>query len=636
MVSQIHSVAPDSALRARRRLLKMGLAAISTPTWLAGCGGGGDSGAGGSSAPGTLPDSGVPSGMADADRASTFALVSAKERQLRKSLGDSDYVQALAGYMATLPAYVETGFDLDTTTVWGRMVDGRAHLIIDGRPVNREMASAPNAHALAATAVEIPAAQKARLLHAFGEGFEGQATVDAIGGMLTSAGWSKRAGFEGDASLETLRNLSGDGFFYINTHGGPWGKVERSVVLPIIDKKLPNDSPMFYALTSSTRWAPSNDTDPAIADDLANWRLVYIDADMGLKDANNETIKEKCYGITAGFVQRYWKFAPHGMALVNACSSARTDKLYASAFIVEMQLAGIDTYLGWTETVSSIGADRAARYVVDRLVGANSYMPEAPSQRAFPIDQVLSDMHAKGTDFDPGHSAFLVAKLRSNESATHILAPTIRTAQVIETLNELHLYGGFGSEAGTVFIDGTTPAIKDWQPTRVVVDLPSTGPGSIGNVMVKVRTLTSNVRTITQWVMPISFDSTNQQTTRRSASPARGHCGFAQTSVRIGRSPGSRRSTPWSTRRARGTPISRSLQRAASRTSSIRACIPGADRSPTAEHPWLPTRYPRRQSSLTWKSTPAGARLAWCSSSGCSRGSRCMTADADRRSSCRF
>lgn len=504
--------AHHSPSASRRRLLGwMGLAVVSTPAWLAGCGGGGSDVAGGSPPDGSTPDPTPSTGMSDADRSAAFALVSAKESELRRTLDTTAYLQALAAYMATLPAYTETGYDLDSTTVWGRMADGRAHLIIDGRPVNREAASASASRALAAAQVEIPLSQKARLLHAFGEGFEGQATVDAIGGMLTSAGWSKRAGLEGDASLEALRNVAGDGFFYINTHGGPWGRVERSVVLPIIDKKLPNDSPMFYALTSSTRWGTANDADPAIADDLANWRLVYIDADMGLRDANNQTIKEKCYGITAGFVQRYWTFAPHATALINACSSARTDKLYASAFIVEMQLAGIDTYLGWTETVSATGADRAARYAVDRLVGANVFMPEAPSQRAFPSDLVLADMRAKGTDFDPGHQATLVAKLRSNEPATHVLAPTIQTVQVIETLNELHLYGGFGSERGTVFIDGTTPAIKDWQPTKIVVDLPPTGAGSIGNVLVKVRTLSSNVRTITQWVLPIAFDSTNQQ-----------------------------------------------------------------------------------------------------------------------------
>ena len=90
---------------------------------------------------------------------------------------------------------------------------------------------------------EVPKEDRARLLHSFGTNFEGQAPVEEMRGYLQGKDWTVRPGLEGRASLFTLKTTSGDGFFYINTHGARIAvageREEQAACLEIVGERTP-------------------------------------------------------------------------------------------------------------------------------------------------------------------------------------------------------------------------------------------------------------------------------------------------------------------------------------------------------------------------------------------------------------
>src|SRR5690606_18339601 len=98
---------------------------------------------------------------------------------------------------------------------------------------------------------ELPSSRHVRLLHSFGPDFDQlQQPIEDMAGWFEEHGYEVREGQEGDARVATLRNISGDGFFYFNTHGG--GGNDRS------GRKL-------YAMGSSTVVTAANERLPEIA-----------------------------------------------------------------------------------------------------------------------------------------------------------------------------------------------------------------------------------------------------------------------------------------------------------------------------------------------------------------------------------
>lgn len=481
---------------------------------LAGCGGGGD----GDSAqdPGPVEPNGgggggggnPPADPADAARLETIAGVEQHCRDLEsQALAPLAYVQSVAAYMAQQPMYEITGAAEDALTAWGIFKDGRVHIVTRSRiPVPQtpgllRQAPAPaHAQGLAAARVEMPASRHARLLHSFGVNFEGQSTVTQLSMMLSKNGYLVRSGAEGNARLTTLRGVQGDGFFYINSHGGATPRVLRN------EKEMPS----LYSVQSSTPVSAATEAMPDIRDDLAKLRLTYHSGATGntVKDALGRDVPETQtrYGITAHFVDKYWQFAEHSVVVINACNSANTSTAaYAAGFIFACHRKGASVYLGWTETVSGEAAYAAPPYFTDRLLGANVIDPESPPQRPFPWDAVMEDMAAKGRTRDPVTGSFFVAKPRPGSGATSILAPTIHHVEVDERANALRLVGRFGTRAGKVFVDSTERALRSWTDELVVCDLPATGAGSRGGVYVKLDEHRSNVRQITEWRMPIDY-----------------------------------------------------------------------------------------------------------------------------------
>lgn len=437
--------------------------------------------------------------VSDAER--TAAIAAAESRVEALASGGTSGAAlnaALAAFLATRPEFSAAGVDTLTSTVWGAFRDGRVLMVVNNRlpqplsdslrPVSPQPSGATGVQALDAT--ELPAEDRVRLLHSFGPGFDQvQAPVTDIGRWLDEHGYEVAAGNEGDARVETLRNVRGDGFFYLNTHGG---------------KAKTRAGDQIFAVQTSSIVAPEKDRFPDFKDDLENGRLVYMTAPNGGELAAGIPDWDTRYAITYKFVERYMSFGKNSIVFLNVCHSAGPHADIA-AFVGAMHAKGAGVYLGWTSTVSTDAAFSGVRYFVDRLLGANEYRPENPKQRAFAWPQVMEDMARKGLATDAATGAQLVARPAATPGAgIGLLNPSI--AWVSAAGEQLFITGLFGERpatGGVVTIDDGSGAIalavQEWTPTRITTGIPKTGAGSVGDVVVKVREHESNPRRLNRW-----------------------------------------------------------------------------------------------------------------------------------------
>lgn len=494
--------------RAFLRALSGGAATVGLPALLAACGGGGgdgpvpdpDGGSGGGGSGG----GGGGSGGGTVDPTERVAAIRGVEdhcRELaRQKLAPAAFVEALASHLRTRSIYAAVGSDAASRCVWGEFADGRVHLIaLNAPPVRRPAGAVPAqtvAAAAAATPVEVPGSKAARVMQAFGPEFDTAEVVTDLSAWLTEKGYTMSALTPHTAHVSALRAVQGDGYFYINAHGGAFA--------PVL---TPSSDQVMYSVQSSTLVNATQEALPEMRADLDARRLTYFTA------YNGETIFgglvddwDTRYGVTAKFVDAYWKFAADSVVVMNACSSARIeDARWSLGFVNACHRAGAAVYFGWDGTVTPTGAFRAARYLSDRLLGANRFQPESPKQRPFPWDAVMGDMHKKQLDIDPGSGSKFVALTKLPRTKVQELAPSIHHVTVDEYTDRLKLHGLFGTTAGKVTVDGLELKVIEWTAERLTCELPRTGRGSAGPVRVEVRGLKSNTRQLSEWTLKLDY-----------------------------------------------------------------------------------------------------------------------------------
>jgi hypothetical protein len=426
--------------------------------------------------------------------------VEAKMQELRAGgLRYLDLVKAVASYMATLPEYSVTGVDEPSITAYGIFASGRAHLGSD----NRDEGPRPNTAALrqALATTSIPDSGWARLMHSFTGVSWPQDHIYDLAAILENppGGYAIRPGKVGDARLSAMRRVQGDGFFYINTHGGRYLKTnDRS-------------TPPFFSIQSSTLATDQNAAIPEIAADLAAGRLTYQTEDNFINGFDTR------FGITGDFVKTYWQFAPNSVVFINACFSGDlTQPGSAQEFIDACWAKNAGVYFGWTERATPFCYD-TVRYFTDRLVGANQFRKESPDQRAMPWELSYQDTQRAGLTHDPAFGADLKAFPKAGGDSI-IADPSIQEVLANEWDEELVLRGWFGKKqfyngtSARVFVGGKQLTIKSWKSdgTEIVCALPATGPGSNGDTYVEVpselgRWRKSNVHQLTEWAIEFQY-----------------------------------------------------------------------------------------------------------------------------------
>ncbi len=317
--------------------------------------------------------------------------------------------------------------------------------------------------------------------------------------MLNSNGYT---GTQSDATVAALRSISGDGVFYLRTHGG-MGSIHADA-----------STADTYALWTASEAMDSTaeKADAALTDDLKQGRVVYM---LFRNDRLNQAFpsifeKNRHYGITEDFVQQYMSFSENSFVYLDACRGAAQPTLIAA-----FHGKGASVVAGWTENAVILQLGPTAKYVFDRLLGANVFVPENPKQRPFEFGELSIDPKF-GTGKTYGYTSATASDgtpinanlvFDSQGGGFQMLAPTILNVAADEQDDQLVVSGDFGDNPGSdgkvTINDGSGEvalAVVEWQADHITTDLKRTGSGSAGNVVVTVRGHHSNTRQLLAWI----------------------------------------------------------------------------------------------------------------------------------------
>jgi hypothetical protein len=383
-----------------------------------------------------------------------------------------------------------SGLTMDSLGLWGEFIDGYTFIVADNREgVTNGTVRKPESHGLQKIQV-LPARNRFTVLNALGPNTFDTASRDI-------ARWLRQSGYEEtgvDFTPSGLRNRRFDGLLYVNSHGtGITG--------------IGGGGSLLYSLWTTARvpelWESSSDTTPAtpeqkqLYDDLFSQRVVEFRAKYD--DVDGKAVIQNHYAITNNFVKAYMSF-DSTIVFIDACSSHASD--FSGACISR----GASVYLGWSNTVSGRSSNRVARSFFAYTLGAlyDSALTRKPSPRPFAIRQVLNLLFSEGLIPTPDHNR---ADLKAIFSETidlnsQFLAPSIEQITMEGYFGDqsiMVLHGAFGSEQGSVTVDGVNTPIVSWDPTMVRCRLPDSGAGSAGNVVVTAHGIRSNAVPLTEW-----------------------------------------------------------------------------------------------------------------------------------------
>ena len=353
----------------------------------------------------------------------------------------------------------------------------------------------PPARRIAGT---VPASARFRLFDGVGSYVPGDPRAD-LEAMLTKHGYT---GTREDATLAALRSVSGDGIFYMRAHAG-LGSIHG------------DSTRLKYALwTATAADSAAEANDATLLTDLMVGRVVYMLFRVtAWTNANPLAAPNRHYGITEDFISHYMTFANNSFVYVDACETAAQPGLRAA-------FRNASLFAGWTERVLFAAQGPTARYVFDRMLGANTFGPEAPHQRPFDFESLpLDPKFGRGWILGYSRSVRANGSVIEAELTFHhlrgefgILAPSIHSLSVNEVTKEVVLQGYFGNDPGAdgkvTIDDGSGPfdlTLIQWLPDLIRAHLPSSGRGASGDVVVDVRGHQSNRRQLLEWKGTLVF-----------------------------------------------------------------------------------------------------------------------------------
>ncbi|MDJ1479113.1 IPT/TIG domain-containing protein [Cytophagaceae bacterium YF14B1] len=443
------------------------------------------------------------------------------------SLQNEDTAQArqqLIAWLKTRPEFIASGYDDESQNAWAIFTDGRFVMFVDNRPqapfedrsgrvtFESKQTTVP---ANSARETELPDTKKVLLFSGMGSAFID--TPPELERIFAIA----KTGYQIKKERASIDNLKGVGaetaVFYLSTHGG---RIKPKDKLSIDGEDFPDALIGFWTTDSCT---VANEA--KYKDDLDKKRLGYMVAKYNEPTRGNP-IKEAHYVITQDFVNTYMSFGKNALIYLDACNSYMLDEggdVWAGAFINKAQEKKA-TYIGWSKRVLDKDAYQSAKFLFDRLLGAdytsnnpNLGIPkETPSQRPFDIDAVMTNMIQKGFAISTVEGETAVLHHASTVGPdTHVsLKPSIAYMEIDELASKLTIYGIFGTDPGDakreVTVNETKVTVNEWKPDKITCTIPVSGNGAAGEVIVKAYDQKSNSVPLTEWYIPFTWSETGK------------------------------------------------------------------------------------------------------------------------------
>jgi hypothetical protein len=426
------------------------------------------------------------------------------------ALGDlrSDAAQQLlVAWLKTRPEFEEA--DTLGGNVWAYFPDGRVAMFVPDQLNDRQIDGGRisaraekggrkvTSHEAGRTGGQ-PGSNKVKLFHGHGEGFFDYRPL--LESMFSMSKTEYTVTLE-EATIENLKNTNDLGVFFISTHGG-------------MGKKKPKteNNRLFGLWTTDTTSLASEGTYEA---DLNSNYLVYMHA------LYNNNVKEWHYGITEHYVRNhaYMNFAENALIYIDACHSIGPNASALKESMAKKAKGQKATYIGWTDVSDNYAGEAAAAFVFDRMLGTNMDIDahdgpiaaEDPEQRPFDFGAIFKTMGNFVVDGYPVGVSRSGGKLNyySLEISKIILTPSIEYLTMDENESRMYingLFGDYNSSDLIVTVGGVSVPTKPLGLNGLICDLPTVGPGSIGDVVVSIRGNKSNVVPLTEWIIPLDFE----------------------------------------------------------------------------------------------------------------------------------
>jgi hypothetical protein len=343
---------------------------------------------------------------------------------------------------------------------------------------------------------DVPSGKRARLMNGFTADFPPDSNPE-IGAMLGKKGYDPVAT---GASVEDFRAVGGDAVLHIRTHGGAGDVLDKDgnpvqglddSNKPAVDKDGKPVPMRLFAL-----WTTDAVTTEKYKAEIVSRRLVRM-YDVVSPGVFLNT-KQWHLGISGLFVHDNWgSLAKNAYVHVSACAGG-----LRAEFVETIMNKGTNVfYVGWDNPAKVSDMDRAAKYVFDRMTGANLLdtaddPKEDPPQRPFDFDSIAALMQQRGLSSSAG--AKMTARHDGDMSA-FILAPSIASVESYDYADEsLLLRGRFGTDQynATITVGGDECSITRWTSKEVLCKL---GRTSKGEVVVKVGDHESNRVKLSSW-----------------------------------------------------------------------------------------------------------------------------------------
>ena len=429
--------------------------------------------------------------------------------------------QALLAVVQTLADVSASGIEAPGS-LWLTFDDGRTAIISTVR-IGDGARPAPVSHAAAtklrALGTLLPAGRRAFVLDAVTVDQGLPSYVGRVKGWLADQGFDAVATDTG-ATPELYKNVKDASVLYLRGHGGV-GVVKGKRV---------------FGVSTALRTTINNLT--LYQSSLDNGEMGYMFApEPDPFDPKHPKVAIAAYlFITPDFVRRYMSFTPGSVVYLGVCNAySPFGNDFRKAL---METAHASIVLSWQNSVVTVGDGDSALYLFDRVLSSNSYKvyQATPPNRPFTIKEIFDQMSVRardlsiyendedskrapqtlaqtllGFEFGLGNTAPILSTLHAEYAAGYEelgLAPSISGLYLDNATNHLTLSGKFGNgpgEAGAsgpreVTLDGKALTVESWtQKSITLKDVPQSGAGSDGPLVVKADDAKSNPALINEW-----------------------------------------------------------------------------------------------------------------------------------------
>ncbi len=326
--------------------------------------------------------------------------------------------QQIVDFIRQRPEFSSVEINPTNTAITATLKNGHMFVVFN-EPHSKNNANLSNfASPLQNSTREFPSSNKARILNSVGSYF-----IDPLPELiplLTEPG----SGYQivpADASIEGLKNVSGDGLFFIQAHGTIFSENEKKAFL----------------LSTSTLINLDANGDPIYDNryqkDADEGRIGYS-SNIQDRDENGGTVVRSTYAISERFVKYYMKFDKNSLVILQACESDYAP--FKQAFFD----AGASVCTGWSNIVDAIFATKSSKYIISNLLGDRA---QNPAQHYL---EVMKGLHDAGLNYDIKNNSHLSFSKGPNDFAQ--LAPSISNADFRFDNNTITLNGTFGSDPG--------------------------------------------------------------------------------------------------------------------------------------------------------------------------------------------